>query len=168
MMFLRNCWYAAGWSKDIGAALLPRRLLDEPVVLFRTSDGTVAALEDRCCHRAAPLSRGVLEDGVVQCGYHGLKFDRSGACVEIPGQAHVPSDVRVRSYPVVERWNVAWIWMGDPAKADAAKIPDLAWLDDPAWRITPGYLHLNANYQLLTDNLLDLTHVSYLHKRTLA
>ena len=167
-MFLRNCWYAAGWSKDVGAALLPRRLLDEPVVLFRTPDGSVAALEDRCCHRAAPLSRGALEGEAVQCGYHGLKFDRTGACVEIPGQAHVPNDVRVRSYPVVERWNTAWIWMGDPAKADAAIIPNLAWLDDPAWRITPGYLHLNANYQLLTDNLLDLTHVSYLHKRTLA
>ena len=167
-MFLRNCWYAAGWSKDLETALQPRRILDEPVVLFRTAGGAAAALEDRCCHRAAPLSRGVLDGDAVQCGYHGLKFDRSGACVEIPGQAHVPSDVRVRSYPVVERWNVAWIWMGDSANADPASIPDLAWLDDPAWSITPGYLHLNANYQLLTDNLLDLTHVSYLHKRTLA
>ncbi len=167
-MFLRNCWYAAGWSKDVGTTLLARRILDEPVVLFRTEAGDIAALEDRCCHRAAPLSRGMLDGSAVQCGYHGLKFDRSGACVEIPGQAHIPSDVRVRSYPIVERWNVAWIWMGDPAKADAASIPDLAWLDDPGWRITPGYLHLNANYQLLTDNLLDLTHVSYLHKRTLA
>jgi phenylpropionate dioxygenase-like ring-hydroxylating dioxygenase large terminal subunit len=167
-MFLKNCWYAAGWSKDLDRSLVPRRILNEPVVMFRGTNGALSAIEDRCCHRAAPLSRGTLTGDAIECAYHGLKFDGSGACVEIPAQTHVPNDMRVRSYPVVERWNVAWIWMGDPAAADPSKIPDLAWLDDPAWRITPGYLHLKANYQLLTDNLLDLTHVSYLHKRTLA
>ena len=167
-MFLKNAWYAAGWSKDLTTAMTTRRILNEPIVLFRDAAGAVAAIEDRCCHRAAPLSRGVLENGIVQCGYHGLKFDGTGACVEIPGQAHIPNDVRVRSYPIVERWNCAWIWMGDATKADASKIPDLAWLDSPEWRITPGYLRIDCNYQLLTDNLLDLTHVSYLHKNTLA
>lgn len=167
-MFLKNCWYAATWSKDLKTEMVPRTILNQAVIIFRDADGAAAAIEDLCPHRAAPLSRGVVEGGVVQCGYHGLRFNGKGNCVEIPGQAHIPSGISVRSYPVVERWNTIWIWMGDAALADPAKIPDLQWLDDPAWAITPGYLFINANYQLLIDNLLDLTHVSYLHKNTLS
>jgi phenylpropionate dioxygenase-like ring-hydroxylating dioxygenase large terminal subunit len=168
-MFVRNAWYAAAWSKDlVQEAPLGRVFLDDPVVLFRDPDGRAAALEDRCCHRAAPLSLGAMQDGFLQCGYHGLLFDRTGTCVQIPGQDRIPAGAKVRSYPLEERWNLVWIWMGDPALADPDKIIDLPWLDDPGWAITPGTIHLHANYQLLVDNLLDVTHAAYLHKNTLA
>ncbi len=167
-MFVKNGWYAAGWSKDLGEKPVARTFLGEKVVLFRTKDGRAAALEDRCCHRAAPLSSGEVIGESLACGYHGLRFAPDGRCVEIPGQKEIPDRARVKSYPLVERWSVAWIWMGDPAKADPAKIEDLPWLDSPEWTATPGYLHLKANYQLLIDNLLDLTHVAYIHRRTIA
>jgi phenylpropionate dioxygenase-like ring-hydroxylating dioxygenase large terminal subunit len=166
-MVLRNAWYAACWSADLGGNPIGRRFLGEPVVLWR-SGGTAVALADRCAHRAAPLSRGECVDGRLRCGYHGLSFDARGACVEVPGQARVPPGAAVRAYPLREKWNVVWIWMGEPARADASLIPDLFWLDDPRWRPTPGYLHADGNYQLIVDNLLDLTHVTYLHKNTLA
>ncbi len=167
-MFLRNAWYTAMWAKDLQEKPIPRTIIGEDVVLFRGKDGVPAALEDRCCHRAAPLSRGRVADGVLQCGYHGLKFDGSGQCIEVPVQTNVPPNARVKSFPVREKWNVVWIWMGDPAKAEEAKITPLPWLDDPDWKVTPGYLHLEANGQLLVDNLLDFSHVTYLHPNTLA
>ena len=137
-------------------------------MLFRTAGGQAGALEDCCCHRAAPLSLGEVSGETLACGYHGLKFDVHGTCVAVPGQAEVPSGAKVRSYPVAEKWNVVWIWMGDPAQADPAKIPDMPWLSDPKWTATPGRLHVKSNYQFIIDNLLDLTHVSYVHKNTLA
>jgi phenylpropionate dioxygenase-like ring-hydroxylating dioxygenase large terminal subunit len=167
-MFLRNGWYAAIWSKDLGAHPVARTFLNEKVVLFRNASGQVAALEDCCCHRAAPLSKGELAGDYLMCGYHGLKFDIHGQCVEVPGQSLVPRNAKVRSYPLREKWNVVWIWMGDPAKADESKVPDLPWLADPGWTATPGYIHLKSNYQFLVDNLLDLTHVAYVHKKTIA
>ena len=167
-MFLKNAWYAASWSRDLTDAPMARIFLDEPVVLFRDQHGGAVALEDRCCHRAAPLSRGQVEDGRLRCGYHGLLFDNSGACIEIPGQARIPAGARVRTYPVVERWNLVWIWMGDAELADPDKIVSLPWLDDPGWTITPGRLDLKSNYQLVIDNLLDVTHAAYLHRNTLA
>jgi phenylpropionate dioxygenase-like ring-hydroxylating dioxygenase large terminal subunit len=167
-MFPRNAWYTASWSKDLQDAPRAQTILGDDLVLFRDASGAPAALEDRCCHRAAPLSRGQVVDGTLRCGYHGLKFDAAGSCVEVPVQTHIPAGARVKSYPVCEKWNVVWIWMGDPALADPAKITPLPWLDDPAWKVTPGYLHLQANGQLLVDNLLDFSHVSYLHPNTLA
>jgi phenylpropionate dioxygenase-like ring-hydroxylating dioxygenase large terminal subunit len=167
-MFLRNGWYTALWSHELKDKPVAKTFLDEKVVLFRTASGLPGALEDRCCHRAAPLSLGELSGEYLACGYHGLKFDRSGKCVEVPGQSEVPSGAQVRSYPVHEKWNVIWIWMGDPTKADAAKIPDMPWLSDPKWATTPGRLYVKSNYQFIIDNLLDLTHVSYVHKNTLA
>jgi phenylpropionate dioxygenase-like ring-hydroxylating dioxygenase large terminal subunit len=168
-MFLKDAWYAAFWSKDLAGAPLARKILGTDVVLYRGASGKVAALEDRCCHRAAPLSRGEPIGEHLRCGYHGLEYDMSGRCVRIPGQSHIPATARVRSFPVAERWNVVWIWMGeDPARADPEKICALPWLDDPQWTATPGYIHLKANYQLLVDNLLDLTHVTYVHRNTIA
>jgi phenylpropionate dioxygenase-like ring-hydroxylating dioxygenase large terminal subunit len=167
-MFVKNGWYAASWKKDLGEKPIGRKIMGENVVLFRGADGKAAALEDRCCHRAAPLSLGEVVGNDLMCGYHGLKFAADGRCTDIPGQKEISERARVRSYPVVERWNVAWIWMGDPTKADPAKIEDLPWLDSPEWTATPGYLHLKSNYLLLIDNLLDLTHVAYVHKRTIA
>jgi phenylpropionate dioxygenase-like ring-hydroxylating dioxygenase large terminal subunit len=167
-MFLRNCWYAAAWSRDLAGKPLARTFLNEKVVLYRTARGQPAALEDQCCHRAAPLSRGEISGEHLCCGYHGLQFDTAGNCVLVPGQAQVPPGAAVRSYPVHERWNVVWIWPGAAALADPAGIPELPWLDDSNWTTTPGMIGVNANYQFMIDNLLDLTHVNYLHKNTLA
>ena len=117
-MFIRNAWYVAAWADEIGEAPLARRICNEPVVLFRDRQNRVAALLDMCCHRGAPLHMGkVVEEG-LQCGYHGLIFDRSGTCVRVPGQEHILERTRVRSFPVVEQDAFVWIWMGDPAKAD--------------------------------------------------
>lgn len=167
-VFLRNGWYAATWSKDLTDKPLGKTFLNMKVVVFRLASGAIAALEDRCCHRAAPLSLGEVDGDHLVCGYHGLRYDATGACVEVPGQKHIPPGAKVRHYPVCEKWNVVWIWMGEPAKADPLKIPDLPWLQSIKWATTPGYIHMKANYQLIIENLLDLTHIRYVHKTTLS
>jgi phenylpropionate dioxygenase-like ring-hydroxylating dioxygenase large terminal subunit len=167
-MFLRNGWYTALWSHELTDKPVGKTFLNEKVVLFRNDRGQVGALEDSCCHRAAPLSLGEVSGATLACGYHGLKFDVNGKCVEVPGQTEVPAGAKVRSYPVHEKNNVVWIWMGETAKADVAKIPDMPWLSDPKWATTPGRLHVKTNYQFIIDNLLDLTHVAYVHKKTLS
>lgn len=169
--FVRNAWYMAGWSSDLPpGALLARTILDEPVVLFRKADGAVAALEDRCPHRFAPLSLGHLLPGDrLQCGYHGLELDASGACVHNPhGARNIPSRARIASWPTVERHQAIWIWIGD-RPADPALIPDFGVLDDvPEHCGTKlDYIRIEANYKLIVDNLLDLSHTSYLHAGTL-
>lgn len=168
-MFVKNCWYVAAWSSEIpSTSFLARTILSTPVVLWRDDSGNPIAFEDRCCHRGAPLSKGRKEGDCVRCMYHGLKFDRTGTCIEIPGQQRIPPSARVKVYPVVERHNWVWIWMGDPARADETLIPDTHWLDDPAWRYQEGYTHYaGANYLLIADNLLDLAHLPYVHPSTL-
>ena len=167
-MFLRNYWYVAAWDHEVQRQSLFRRvILNEPVVFYRTGDGTPVALEDRCCHRHMPLSDGWLKGNNIQCAYHGLVYDPTGACVEVPSQTTVPPEARVKSYPVVERYHWIWIWMGDPAKADADLIEDYHWMDDPAWRAKGERLALEGNYILLVENLLDLTHLQFVHPTTL-
>jgi vanillate O-demethylase monooxygenase subunit len=167
-MLLRNCWYVAGWSHHFAAdALVARTILGEPIVLYRKRDGAVVALEDRCCHRLAPLSRGRQEGDDLRCMYHGLKFAPSGKCIEIPQQEIIPSTAVVRSYPVVEQDCWVWLWMGDPALADPALIPRALNHNDPDWFMLTGELAYDANYELINDNLLDLTHLSYVHQSTL-
>jgi phenylpropionate dioxygenase-like ring-hydroxylating dioxygenase large terminal subunit len=165
--YLRNAWYAAAWSDDIGdGQIVARTVMEEPIALFRKSDGTVAAITDRCAHRFAPLSMGKIVGGDrVQCAYHGLEFDGSGACVRNPhGTKNIPSRARVKSYPVLEQHKAVWIWMGD-APADAAKVPDFGVLDNVPELYTTkrDSITIKANYQLVIDNLLDLSHTSYLH-----
>jgi vanillate O-demethylase monooxygenase subunit len=167
MRWLRNCWQAAAFSHEVGQALLPRRFLDEAVILYRTAEGTPVALADKCAHRYAPLSLGRLVDDTVQCGYHGMCFDRSGTAVSVPGQSAPPANARVRSYPICERHTLVWIWMGDPAKADPDLVPDVHWFDDPQWTCVSGYHRFAANYRLLNDNLLDLSHESFVHTDTI-
>jgi phenylpropionate dioxygenase-like ring-hydroxylating dioxygenase large terminal subunit len=166
-MFVRNAWYVAAWDHEVTRAMKRRILLDEPVVLYRTNSGKAVALEDRCCHRQAPLSMGKLIGDIVKCPYHGLEFDPSGKCVKVPSQESIPSSAKVRAYPVVEKNHWLWIWMGDPAKADPALIEDFHWLDDPGWRYGGNYLHVESNYLLLVENLLDTTHLPFLHPTTL-
>jgi len=166
-MFVRNSWYVAAWDHEVTRTMKRRVLLDEPVVLYRKDDGTPVALEDRCCHRQAPLSMGKLVGNVVHCPYHGLQFDSSGKCVKVPSQDMVPASARVRAYPIVEKNHWLWIWMGEPAKADPKLIEDFHWLDDPGWRYGGNYLHVESNYLLLVENLLDTTHLPFLHPTTL-
>jgi len=167
-MFIRNAWYVGAWDHEVGRqSLLRRTLLDEPVVFYRTEDGTPVALEDRCCHRHMPLSKGWLVGDDIQCAYHGLTYDATGRCIRVPGQSQVPPEARVHSYPVVERNHWIWIWMGDPALADADLIEDFHWMEDPDWRARGERLDLKANYVLLVENLLDLSHLSFVHPSTL-
>lgn len=167
-MFLRNTWYVAAWPDELRAGeLLARTICNEPVALFRGLDGTVGALEDRCCHRHLPLSQGRVCESGVQCGYHGFEFDRGGRCVRIPSQPAIPETARVRAYPVVERHNLVWIWMGDPALADPAAIVDFSWLASPEWRWKGTRYPVQANYELIIENLMDLTHITFVHASTI-
>ncbi|TFZ02995.1 aromatic ring-hydroxylating dioxygenase subunit alpha [Ramlibacter henchirensis] len=170
-MWLRNCWYVIAWDHEIPAAgspeLFTRTVLGEPVLVIRRESGEFAALEDRCCHRLAPLSKGRREGDCVRCGYHGLKFDAQGLCVDAPGIPIIPEKARVRTYPIVNKNRWVFVWMGDPAKADPALLPDNFSCDHPDWKHKPGYLHYDTPYLLICDNLLDFSHLSYVHEKTL-
>jgi phenylpropionate dioxygenase-like ring-hydroxylating dioxygenase large terminal subunit len=167
-MFISDSWYTAAWSDEIGQGPFGRRICNEPIVFFRDRQGRIAALQDRCCHRSAPLHLGEVVEQGLQCGYHGLTFDRTGRCVSIPAQARIPETARVRSYPVVEKDQLVWIWIGDSAKADASKIIDFPYHSDGTnWPHQHTVLHVKANYLLLVDNLMDATHVGYVHRKTI-
>lgn len=166
-MFLRNYWYIAAMPAELGRTLLQRWILDEPILLYRTEAGEPVALADVCAHRSMPLSDGTLVGDRVQCAYHGLEFDATGACVRIPGQPNIPPRCAVRQYPLVEKWRWLWIWMGEPEEADPSLIPDFHWNDDPDWIPTGGHFYINCNYELLVDNLLDLSHETFVHPSTI-
>lgn len=166
-MFLRNCWYIAAEAGEVGRQPLGRIILDEPVVLYRKEDGAAVALEDRCCHRRAPLHKGEVVGDALQCGYHGFTFGADGACIKVPGTDHPPKNARVRSYPICEKYRWLWIWMGEPARADPRLIPDWHHNDDPAWTSTGSLIPVKANYLLLVENLIDLSHVAFVHKGTI-
>lgn len=166
-MFIRNCWYAGAWSGELPeGGLVARRICDEPIVFLRTNDG-IAALEDRCRHRGLPLSLGSVQGDTVQCRYHGLRFARDGACVRIPGQSRIPPAAAVRAYPVVEQDALVWVWTGDPESANNAPPPRFPWHIRPGWAWRPSLNTVGANFQLFNDNLLDLSHVGYVHSATL-
>ena len=162
-LYLRNAWYATAWGKDLGSTPLPKILLEEEIVLYRMKNGTPVALGDRCPHRFVELHGGKIVGDNIQCPYHGLQFDSSGACAFNPHGGHRPASAKVRSYPVVERHSLIWLWMGAPEKADPARIPDFHVLEDPSHAVVRGQIEIAAEYQLYTDNLLDLSHTEYLH-----
>ena len=167
--FLQNAWYVAMQSGRVEAGLNPIAMLGERLVLFHGADGKLAALEDACPHRKLPLSMGSLEAGIVSCGYHGLCFDATGRCVRAPTQAKIPGNAFVRSYPVVEKYGLVWIWMGDPALADDNRLPAFADYDNPDWGLTPGgMLECRCHYLYLLDNLLDPSHVAWVHETSFA
>ena len=167
-MFPRNAWYIAAWADEVADAPLARRIGNEPMVLFRDGQGRAAALTDRCCHRSAPLSLGRVVAEGIECGYHGLVIDGAGKCVKVPGQRLIPSDATVRSYPLVEKNQFLWIWLGEPAMADPALIVDFPYHDDPArWPHKHTMYPIKGNYMLMVDNLMDLTHLGYLHANTI-
>jgi phenylpropionate dioxygenase-like ring-hydroxylating dioxygenase large terminal subunit len=166
--YVRNAWYVAAWSDGVAdGQLMPRTIMGEPVVLYRKADGHVAAIEDRCAHRFAPLHLGKIVGGDrIQCAYHGLEFDSTGACVKNPhGAKNIPARAKVKSYPAIEKHKAIWVWMGS-APADESKIPNFSVLDNvPELHTTKrDSIVIKANYQLIIDNLLDLSHTSYLHE----
>ncbi len=166
-MFPLDRWYVAGFSWEIQEKPVARTLLNQPVVLFR-AEGKIAALEDRCAHRHLALSLGTVENGGIRCGYHGLKFSHDGRCTEVPGQTRIPNTACVRAYPVEERNHIVWIWMGrTPESQPALPAPAHPWHDDPAYQFKGDVYHYKAPYQLIHDNLLDLSHLGYVHTKTI-
>jgi phenylpropionate dioxygenase-like ring-hydroxylating dioxygenase large terminal subunit len=162
-VFARNHWYVIAAADEVGDQPLGRVVLGEPVVLFRDAGAAVVALADRCSHRRYPLSRGSVGEGQLTCGYHGFTFDGGGRCVAVPGQDHIPSRADVRRYPVVEKGPWLFVWMGDPEAPEGDRLPELAFLTSPGWTEVHGMQVLGARYELLVDNLLDLSHETYLH-----
>jgi len=166
-LFLRNHWYVAAWADEIGRTPLARVILGDYLVLFRAEDGTPVALENRCPHRNLPLSEGRLVGDTLECGYHGLVFDCTGTCIHAPGEVLPPAWARVRAYPVLERRGWVMIWMGDPARADPGLAPDFhIRLGEPGWLTHKGYINPQCGYRLILDNLLDLSHLAYVHGST--
>lgn len=168
--FLWNCWYAAAWAHEVPSGKkLARTFLEKPIVIYRGESGQFIALDDRCCHRAAPLSLGRIEGDCIRCMYHGMKYDANGICVEIPGQDRIASTHKVRKYPLVEKSHLLWIWMGDPDLANQDDILDYEPLADDNWvgHPEPEYLHYDANWLLIVDNLADFSHLAFVHANTL-
>jgi len=164
-MFLRNAWYVAAWEDDISDGLLPVELLGDRIVLFRKSDGNYAALEDACPHRKLPLSMGRLKDDLVECGYHGLTFDCVGKCVLSPSSHAIPAGAQVRAYPAHARYGLVWLWTGDANLADPSAIIDISEFESAAWGISRGKaMTVDCNYLYLVDNLLDPSHVAWVHQ----
>ena len=166
--FARNAWYLAAWSEELEDSPVGRTIMNEPIVFFRDANGRPAALEDRCCHRGAPLSQGRVVESGIECGYHGLIFDGYGICVEIPGTNKVPPQTMVRSYPLVERQEFIWIWMGDPGQADENMVIDFPFHDQPnKWPHRKDMFLIKSNYMMMIDNLMDLSHLGYVHRKTI-
>ena len=166
MGFVRNAWYMAAWAKDVGEAPVAITILDEPVVIFRSGDA-MGALYDVCPHRAVPLSLGHVAGDTIVCPYHGIAFDAAGSCRRNPHVKGPPERLRARAYRVAEKDGIVWLWPGDATAADTATIPDYGWFDTPSEFATGrGYLHIEADYRLLIDNLMDLAHADYIHPNT--
>lgn len=169
MSFIRNAWYMAAWAHEVGESPFGRKICGEPIVFYRDrATKKIAALQDRCCHRGAPLSRGEVTDQGLCCGYHGLVFDDTGRCIHVPGQDKISSKLKVPQYAVEERDEVIWVWIGDPDKADRSKILSYPYHNDHArWPHRTQVYHVKASYVLLVENLMDLTHLAFVHKSTI-
>lgn len=167
--YLRNAWYMAGWGEELQAVPLARRLFDRAIVLYRDSAGRPQAVADRCPHRFAPLSRGTVAGDALVCPYHGLRFNGQGHCVHNPYSEHIPKTARIDAWKVVERHGALWLWGGDPAAADESRIPDFSMVDDgPGVRVVRGYMLLEAPYEFGIDNLMDLSHIEFVHRGSFA
>jgi phenylpropionate dioxygenase-like ring-hydroxylating dioxygenase large terminal subunit len=161
----KKCWYVAATSDEIGTAPLGRRLLGEDVVLWRSSNGNVNAFENRCAHRAFPLSHSTVQGDQLVCGYHGCTYDADGKCVHTPAQPQVPTGMRVRVFPIIERKPFIWIWLGPPGAAAGAQPPNMKWINDPAWTTFPSAWQVNANYLMVHEHYLDFSYATVLHRR---
>jgi len=167
--FLRNAWYVASLSRQVNRQPRALRLLDEAIVVYRREDGQAVALEDACPHRKLPLSMGRVVGDAIECGYHGLTFNDCGQCIAAPTQARIPAGAKVRSYPVQDRYGLLWIWMGDADQAQRHALIEIDNHDHPDWHLTTGdSLLCNCHYLWLVDNLLDPSHVAWVHRGTFA
>jgi phenylpropionate dioxygenase-like ring-hydroxylating dioxygenase large terminal subunit len=168
-MFLRNAWYVAAWDHEVSRGLLSVQILGEHIALYRTEGGSPVALEDACPHRKLPLSMGRITGDEVECGYHGLVFNSQGQCTRIPGATKIPRVLCVRSYPAVSRYGLVWIWMGDVARANVEHVFPVEHWNDAKWdKNSGGTMTVDCNYLYVTDNLLDPSHVSWVHRSSFA
>jgi phenylpropionate dioxygenase-like ring-hydroxylating dioxygenase large terminal subunit len=159
-----NAWYVAAWDHEVTRTPLSRRIADRPLALYRTQDGRAVALADACWHRLAPLSLGkTLGGDQIQCPYHGIVYNSAGRCVSMPAQETINPSATVPSFPVVERYRYVWVWLGDATKADPDLVPDMHQMSDPAWAGDGLTIPVNCNFQLVLDNLMDLTHEEFVH-----
>jgi phenylpropionate dioxygenase-like ring-hydroxylating dioxygenase large terminal subunit len=168
LLFQRKVWYVAARPEDIDRELRRRVILNQPVLLYRTESGEAVAIRDQCPHRFAPLSRGTLFGDIVQCKYHGLRFNASGVCVLNTHGDVISAATRVPSFPTAERHGLLWIWLGDPAQSNVEQIPDLSYMNATGIRTVHSYLNTDYRYDILVDNLLDLSHAEYLHRGSFA
>ena len=164
--YIRNLWYMAGWAQDVpDGKVLARTFLDRPWILLRKRDGTYAMLADRCPHRFVALSKGSFDGEIITCAYHGLGFSPEGRCVRSPFGHDTALAASVPSLPVIERSGILWFWPGDPAAADPARIPDFTLLDDPR-PVARATLRMDVGFELIADNLMDLSHAEFIHRAT--
>ena len=163
-----DAWYVTAWDHEVTSrSPLGRTVAGRPLALWRTADGSVSALADACWHRLAPLSKGTVLGEELQCSYHGLRYNRAGRCTSMPAQRTVNPSAVVPSFPVVERYRFVWVWPGDPDLADPASIPDMHQMDSPDWAGDGETIHALCNYQLVLDNLMDLTHEEFVHSSSI-
>ena len=167
MTYLDNVWYCSALASEISSAPLARTICEIPIVFYRAASGHAVALEDRCSHRQAPLSRGQVHGDEIECAYHGYTFDGTGTCVHVPHQDIIPQAARIRAFPAVERWGYVWLWFGAADKADPALVPHLPWTEDPAFRTVYFRFDVDANFQLMADNLMDVSHTEFLHRTSI-
>ena len=165
--FPMNAWYAAAWDVEVKDSLLARKICNKSLVLYRKKNGTPVALEDACWHRLLPLSKGRLKGDTVICGYHGLHFNSDGRCTHMPSQDTINPSACVRAYPTVQKYRFIWVWMGNPALADESEIPDMHWNTDPEWAGDGKMIEVKCNYRLVVDNLMDLTHETFVHAESI-
>jgi nitrite reductase/ring-hydroxylating ferredoxin subunit len=165
-MIVQNAWYLAAWSSEVSVKPLARRICNEPVVLFRTLEGEATALIDSCAHRGAPLSLGTVVAKGIRCNYHGVVYGCSGQCVEIPNQDIIPPRAKVKRFPLVEKDQMLWMWIGDSDNADETLIVDYPFHGDPKWPCRQTMSPVKGDYLLIADNLLDATHLAYVHGGT--
>lgn len=159
-----NAWYVAAWDHEVTRKPMARKIADRPLALYRTEDGKAVALADACWHRLAPLSMGktVGKDG-IQCPYHGIVYNSAGRCASMPAQESINPSATVPSFPVVERHRFVWVWLGDPTQADPGLVPDMYQMDSQDWAGDGETIFAPCNYQLVLDNLMDLTHEEFVH-----
>jgi len=168
MKYVHNAWYVAGWASEFDDSLKRVVILEQPLVMYRNTSGTVVALEDQCPHRLLPLSKGKRIGDDIQCGYHGMTFNCEGRCVRVPGQDNIPSSAFVTAFAAHEKNNIVFVWMGKADEADVTTIFDLPQFSSSDWHAHQGdALHLQSNYLNVAENLVDPAHVSFVHPTTL-
>ena len=170
-VYPRNAWYVGAFAEEVNRTPFERTILGDRILFYRTLAGAPVAVDARCAHRRFPLTEGYLAGDDIVCNYHGWQFDGSGACTKIPSQDRVPAGCKIRSYPAVQIWNWVWVWPGDPALADPSLIPNHDTelkVTNPKWHaVTAGHSMLKARNQLMVENLLDLSHLTFVHKQTI-